>query len=232
MKNNLLTIILYIHLLALIVAIIFIYHFEKKLGPDLIKCAENQVRQLATIVTNNSIKEYNNQKKINDLLTIEKNNNKEITRVEYNTNKINLITSDITNLLEKDLINMTKGHFNNLKLNNITDNYYEEINKGTVLVIPIASATGNHLLANIGPKIPLKLKLVGEVNTNIESKVKEYGLNNALIEIYAKTKSTIYIQMPFLSKEITITNKIPLTMEMIQGSIPEYYIGANKNMLT
>ena len=38
--------------------------------------------------------------------------------------------------------------------------------------------------------------------------------------------------MPFLSKEITITNKIPLTMEMIQGSIPEYYIGANKNMLT
>jgi len=39
------------------------------------------------------------------------------------------------------------------------------------------------LLSNLGPKIPVKFDLVGEVIINIETKITNYGINNAMMEI-------------------------------------------------
>ncbi len=228
-KTSIITIILYLLLFTFISSLFFIYYLEKKLGPELIKCAENQIKQITTIVMNNSIRKYNNNN--NNFLDITKNNKGEITYISYNTKKINNASINITKILEEDLQNMINGNYKeiNLSLKTITDDYYEKINNGIIFTVSTGTATGSSLLANIGPKIPLKLKLVGEVQTKIKSKITEYGLNNAMVEIYAKTIATIVIQMPFLSKEITITNNIPLTMEIIQGSIPEYMIGNKTN---
>ena len=219
-----LTIILYLILISLILSIIFIYYFQKQLGNSLITCAENNVKEITTIVINNGIKKYQHISNINNILNQEKNNQGEITHIEYNTKIINEEKQKITDILEKDLQLMIKGDFQKLDLKNITDIYYEKINNGIIFSIPIGTATGNLLLSNLGPKIPLKLKLVGEINTNIKTNIKEYGLNNALIEIYLETKTTTVIQMPFLSKKITIKNNIPLTMEIIQGYIPGYML--------
>lgn len=219
-----LTIILYLILISLILSIIFIYYFQKQLGNSLITCAENNVKEITTIVINNGIKKYHNISNINNILNQEKNNHGEINHIEYNTKIINEEKQKITDILEKDLQLMIKGDFQKLDLKNITDIYYEKINNGIIFSIPLGTATGNLLLSNLGPKIPLKLKLVGEINTNIKTNIKEYGLNNALIEIYLETKTTTIIQMPFLSKKITIKNNIPLTMEIIQGYIPGYML--------
>ena len=165
-KVSKLTVILYLLLISLICSCIFIYYFEKKLGPNLITCAENEVRYLATQVINNSIKKYHkNNNKIN-FFEMEKNSQKEITLVKYNTKEINKATTIITEILEKDLLNLTKGNIKelDLNLNTITQEYYEKINDGVIFTISSGASTGNSLLANIEPKIPLKLKLVGEVN--------------------------------------------------------------------
>lgn len=226
MKKNLLTILLYLHLLTLICSIIFIYYFEKKLGNELITCAENQVHQIINLTMNQSINK--NTKNINykNLINTEKNNQKEITIIEYNTKEINIIKNNITKELEKEIINITKGKLtNNIDKSDIS---YQNINNNIIFLIPIASSTGNYLLSNIGPKIPIKLKLVGEVTTDINSKIKEYGMNNALIEIDLISSATLNIQMPFLSKKIIVTNTTPLTIQMIQGKIPEYYLNNTK----
>ena len=80
------------------------------------------------------------------------------------------------------------------------------------------------MLANIGPKIPLNLSVIGNVQTDVHSKVTNYGLNNALIEVFVDIQMQMVIQMPFLSKKVEIKKSIPLTMEMIQGDIPNYYL--------
>ena len=225
-KVSIITIILYIFLFTLIASFLFLYHFQKKLGPELITCAENQVKDLTTLVTNNSIRKFL-QKESPNYIIKEKDEKGEITFITYNTKEINKTTSQITKIIETDLKNLMQGNIKDIELNTniITQEYYEKINNGIIFTVSIGTATGNSLLANIGPKIPLKLKLVGGVTTKIESEVKEYGLNNALIEISAITKVTTVIQMPFLSKEVILENKIPLTMEIIQGNIPKYYIG-------
>lgn len=225
-KKHTLTIILYLILFSLICSIIIIYYFEKNLGKNLITCAENEVKRITTLVINNSIKEYTKNIDLNNILVLSKNSNEEITYIHYDTKKINELTTTITKILEKDLQNMTIGNFKeiNLKLDNITKEYYEKINDGIILTIPLGSATGNSLLSNIGPKIPLKLKIVDNINTTIKSKVTEYGLNNAMIELYIEITTKTNIQMPFTSKEITIKNKIPITTEIIQGIVPNYYL--------
>ena len=226
-KIPLFTILFYTFLLSLLGSFIFIYYFNKVLSPQLITYAEKEVKYITNLVINNSIRNYHYQGNTNNYLIIEKNNQNEITLITYNTELINNTTTKITETLEKDLKYLTNSNFKelNLKIDTIPNYYYDKINDGIILTIPIGMATNNKLLSNIGPKIPIKLKLVGEISTNIKSKVKEYGLNNALIELYIETKSTISIQMPFISKEITIKNNIPLTMQIIQGNIPEYYLG-------
>lgn len=221
-----LTIILYLLLIALILSMIFIYYFEHKLGRDLINCGENQVRYITNIVINNSIRKYLQKENNIDFLIKEVNDKNEITLVRYNTKEMNKVTTELTELIEKDIQSMMKGNFNDINLNvdKITEDYYEKIKDGMIFTVSLGTATGSSILANLGPKIPLKLKLASDVTTQIESNIKEYGLNNAMVEIDAKINVSLIIQMPFLSKRININNKIPITMEIIQGNLPEYYM--------
>ena len=226
-KPSLLTILLYIILLSLITSFILIYYFNKVLGKNIIVYAENEVKYLTTIVINNSIKKYNQESNSANYLIIEKNTKGEINLISYNTKLINQTTTKITEILETDLKYLTQANFQkiNIKIDTIPKEYYDKIKECIILTIPIGNITGNNLLNNIGPKIPIKIKLVDNVNTIFKTKVKEYGLNNALIETYIEVKVTIAIQMPFLSKKINIKNQIPLTTQIIQGTIHEYHIG-------
>ena len=145
-KTNLLTFLLYLSLFALICSFIFIYYFEKALGKSLIICAENEVKRLTSLVVNNSIKKYNKTSNLTNMLEINKNNKEEITYIHYDTKKINDITTKITEILQTDLDNMTKGNFKkiNLNLDIITEDYYEKINNG--IVFTISSSTGTSII--------------------------------------------------------------------------------------
>ena len=192
----------------------------------MITCAEDEVNHLTTLVMNNCIKKYVNQTDNLDILKIERNDQNNIERIHYDTKILNQTTTQITSMLEMDLDDMVKGNLEKigLNLNKLSDEYYEKTNKGILFTISMGSVTGNSLLANIGPKIPLNLSVVGDVTTKIDTKIKEYGLNNALVEVNIKLKVTTVIQMPFMSKKVTTKNTIPLTMEIIQGNIPNYYL--------
>ena len=49
----------------------------------------------------------------------------------------------------------------------IIDENNEENKNGVVLKIPSGEITNNFLLNNLGPKIPVKLKILGNMNTNV-----------------------------------------------------------------
>ncbi len=221
---------MYIILISIICSFILINHLRKTLGNGLIKCAEYEVEKLTTIIMNNCINKYISNNNINNnLLNIKRKNNNEIELISYNTKNVNITQTTITKMLENDLSYMIKGEFNKIDINlkNIPEDYYTKLNEGIIFYISTGSATGNSLLSNIGPKIPINLSLVENVSSNINTKITEYGINNAMIEIFIKLKATTTINMPFMSKKITIENNIPLTMEIIQGNIPNYYLGNN-----
>ena len=175
---------------------------------------------------NNCIHKYIEESNNLDLLKIERNNNQEIERIQYDTKILNQTRAQILDILENDLDYMAKGNLEaiDFNLNKLSDEYYEKTNDGILFMVSIGSSTGNPFLANLGPKIPLNLKIIGDTTADITTNIKPYGMNNALIEVNIELKATVIIHMPFLSKEITVKNKIPLTIEIIKGTIPSYYL--------
>ena len=175
---------------------------------------------------NNCIHKYIEQTGDLNLLTIERNSNQSIERIQYNTKILNQTRTKIIDMLEIDLDYMVAGDLESigLNLNKLSDEYYEKTTDGILFTVSIGSATGNPFFANIGPKIPLNLISLGDATAEITTNITEYGMNNALIQVSINLQATTIIQMPFLSKEVTIKNTIPLTMEIIQGIIPGYYL--------
>src|SRR5690606_20099950 len=58
----------------------------------------------------------------------------------------------------------------------------------TVIEIPLGQATGNSILANLGPRIPINLELVGAVRTELEQEVEELAINGVFVSLYVKVE--------------------------------------------
>ena len=94
--------------------------------------------------------------------------------------------------------------------------------------VPFGAIFGNSLLSGIGPKLKLKLKILGDVVSNVETEIKPYGINNAYVEMRIYLSVTARIILPFVNEKVTISNVIPISMDVVQGSIPEAYISSYK----
>ena len=216
MKKNIIKLLLVLFFI-IIVSIIFISILSKKIMPIYINYSESEIEKIVTVVVNRVVNETN----LNDNLFIVKNDVNQTTIVDYDPVVINKIISSISNNV-----------YDNLKLIEQMDtNIFIKYNLDkSVFYVPSGIIFNSVMLNNLGPKIPLKLKLIGSVNPNIETKVTEYGINNSLIEVNIKVNTSIRMILPLSSKDKKITVVVPLTVKIIQGNIPEYYFGSlNKN---
>ena len=232
-KNiSLVTILVYLIFFSFVGAFAFLYSFNKRLGPGLIQCAVDEVEKLTVLVLNRGVKEYLTDHDRGDLLDIVRDNQGEIELVRYDTRKLNEVTMDLTSIITDDMKELVAGHFEKLGLNQnsllLMDDGALRDTGGIIFYISMGSVTGNNLLANLGPKIPLNLSVVENVESDVHTKVTNYGVNSAMIEVFVDVRVYFVIQMPFMSKKIQVKHSIPLTMEIIQGGIPNYYFGSLK----
>lgn len=165
-----------------------------------------------------------------DIYDIVKSDDNEIKNIIYDSGVINDLIDSITDRVY-NMFNMLE--YGDLSKLNIRENILTNDNSdknGIVLLVPIGIITNNYLLSNLGPKIPVKLSLTGEFESYVTTDVKEYGINNAMLTIYINIKVSEQITMPFVTDKITVENKIPIFMSLVNGTIPNYYIGGfNKN---
>lgn len=198
-------------IMALICAIIMINYFYHKFNDTIMPIAEAKSRKYVTEIINNST---DNIKFENDLFVIEKSNDNEIKMITYNsyeaTQLINSITHNIQNSFD-ELESVFNGH-----------------DKFVVDEIPLGVVFNNSLMRNFGPKIQIRLDIVGDVLSELETEVKPYGINNALVEVRVKLNANARVILPLTSKEINVTNVIPLSINIVNGSIPKAYIATYK----
>ena len=202
-------------------------YYSKKISKPIYSYAESEAKRLTTTIINDAISKQNLDYNEEDLYKIEKNNNNEIQLINFNTKEVTKLLSNITKLIED---NIEKINNREDKLNEISQNH--NINKakdGLIYEIPLGAVTGNIFLNSIGTKIPLKLQLIGDVISEGDSTVSEYGLNNALLKIDIKITINTKIIIPFTSKEMSLTNRIPLSIKVIQGTVPNYYLPNQTN---
>src|SRR5690625_470244 len=93
----------------------------------------------------------------------------------------------------------------------------------TVVEIPIGQVTGNTILANLGPKIPVHFEIVGNLKSDVVHEVKEFGVNAALIEIYIPVEVSIQIVIPFSTTTAEVSTRVFIDSRVIMGDVPEFY---------
>ena len=204
--------------ISLLVALFVINDFSKKANLILFPMAESKTRKVVTMIINSACDDVVIS---DDLYVVNKNNNDMINFISYNSFKVNKLINEVTLNVEEKLRDFEEG-----KINYYGE--YDDINGGVIAEIPFFVIYGDSLLSNIGPKIRFRLEILGDITSNIETEVKPYGINNAYVEMRISLEVTARIVLPFVSEKVIISNVIPISMNIVQGTVPDGFVYSYK----
>lgn len=208
---NYFTISLVLIIISLGSAIFIINYFANRIDSILMPKAEALAQRYVATIINNSTDDISFEK---DLFVINKDENNEIKMITYNSLEVTKLTNEITHNIQDNF----------LKLENEDTN-----NSGIVFTeVPFGIIFDNAFLRNIGPKIKIRIDIISNILSELQTEIKPYGINNALVEVSVHLEATARIVMPFSSKDIKMTNVIPISINVVNGSIPEAYISSYK----
>lgn len=196
----------------------------RKLNPILARYVNIEANRFANNIVNSTVNEIIIENYEKDLFVITKDSSGEIEMLDYNTQKVNELLLKITNNIQSKLTKLEEGKVedlaisNNFKLKNV-----KSIKDGVLCEVPIGALRGNSLFSNVGPNIPIKLSFIGQVQSNLETTITSYGINNIVIETNVVVEVEEQITMPTTSKKSIIKVTAPLTIKIIKGVVPNYY---------
>lgn len=226
-KRRSFTNIVIITLIGIIFSIFLVFKLiDKKVSPVLLNYAELEARKVASVVINSAInKEVSKNINLESLFIISKDSNGEINTIDFNPIEVNHILAKATEIIQNNLKNLERGNIDDIDLPN--SNYLsseDRLRKGIIFDIPSGLIFDNVFFNNLGPKIPVKLSLVGDIISEITTNVSNYGINNALIEVRINLTLTERVILPITSSKIEIKISVPLALKIIQGTVPNYYL--------
>lgn len=176
----------------------FINFYNKKVALKLDSYANQLVKEeLQKKIIKNINNVYSNS--LNDLLIMHLNSNNEILFIDYNLKKSYEI------------------------LNKYVNNLSSDIKQSNIIIIPFFAANDSLLFANLGPKIRIKYDFINSVIANIHTKVTNYGINNALLEIYLHLEINYLITIPINTQKYKEEYDLLLTSKVVSGKVPSIY---------
>lgn len=225
MKNNFLLVIV-ILIFIIISSFLFINYYSKKAIPLLISYAEAEVKKLTILIINKAVTKQISNMDTDELFEITYNKDGEIMLIDFDSKNTSKILSTITGLVELNLRAVEEGKIDMLELpdNSLQQYNMDLLEKGIIFEIPFGVISNSTFLYNLGPKIPVKLSLIGDVSSGFSTEIEEYGINNALLKLMIDIEVDTKIILPIVSDEIAIDCSIPIAIKVIQGKIPNYYL--------
>ena len=228
-KHTKLNLILLSFILMIVLAFSLIGYINRRVSPFLLVYAEEEVKKISGIVMNEVVIDYTKKNNINTntIFTIVKNSNNEINMVDLDSKFITSFLTQITKDIYENLRALETGKLKDLTIpeKSFTDYDYSKLKRGIIYEIPITSFLNNTFLSNLGPRVPVRFAVTGNVSGHLETQVKAYGINNAIVEILLKVEVMELVNLPFSYKKISFVSSIPISIRMIQGKVPTYYNG-------
>ena len=162
---------------------------------------EDKAKSIATIISNNEATNVMKEHTYDELFTIEKDNDGNITMIKSNVIQINEIISDVAVKIQ----------------NSINERGKENIK------ITIGSFTGSKLLSGRGPGIPIKISSIGNVETDLRSEFSAQGINQTLHRVYLQVDCEVSVLTPYNTISEKVSNQVLLIENVIVGKIPNTY---------
>ena len=185
-------------LISLFLFIIIFSLYSEKLNPKLNDYIDFLVKDeiyKKVIKSNNFI----TNEEVNDILYIDKNKSNEIVYLDYDIDKT-------YNLLNKYIESLKKDN-----------------SKSKILTVPFFIASDNIIISSLGPKIKFKYEIIDNVKGKIKTKVTDFGVNNALVEMYFELEIGYLVVIPMNKKESVLKTEILISSKIINGKVPTFY---------
>ena len=114
----------------------------------------------------------------------------------------------------------------------IVDEMNEGVNRistdGYILFVPLGYLTNAPFLLNLGPKIPVKITTTDVVLGEVKTEIHEFGINNALVELYVNFEIETNAILPLKSGTTKQNYSALVASKIINGSVPNFYNRAIK----
>lgn len=159
-----------------------------------------------------------------DLIETNRNSENELTDFNLNSEEANRVKARISNriiwflrMVEKGQISFTNGPGRDL--------YYHEPDRGEGILadIPLGQVLDNALLSNYGPRVPVEMEVVSNVNTDFRLEEKNIGINNVVIHLILYVSVKVDIIVPFAMETKAIEQRIPIDSIGFKSDVPYYY---------
>lgn len=169
--------------------------------PIFASMCEEKAKAIATIISNEQSTIMMNKYKYEDLFTIEKDEKGNVVIIKSNVVSMNNLISDLTGNIQNEFDNVEK----------------------TKIKIPFGSLTGMYWLSGMGPDIPIQVRIIGNVETDVRSEFTHQGINQTLHRVYLNLVCRMNILTPVQNFEREIVNQVIIAEHVIIGNIPESY---------
>lgn len=162
---------------------------------------EDEVKSIATIISNQESTKAMNKYQYEELYTIEKDELGNVVIIKSNVVPINNMISDLTEAIQ---------------------NRFNEI-ENTKIDIPVGNLLGTYYFSGVGPSIPAKVRISGSLDTEVKSQFIAKGINQTLHRIYVNFECYVKIVTPVKDFQKKITNQVIVAEDVIVGNIPDSY---------
>jgi len=232
-KNGKFKMFVFLFILGIISFSLLLNFINRRASPILMEYAETETRKIVSIIINHAVAEnITDNVNIEELFLITRDNENEIRTIDFNSIMINRLLTQVTNSIQTNLKNLEQGNVDLLDISNnaLAEYDLDNLRKGIIYEIPSGVIFRNTFLANLGPRIPVRFSLVGDIISYINTKITNYGINNALVEVNIVLEVSERVILPFFTNRIRIVTSVPVALKLIQGTVPNYYFqGMNQN---
>jgi sporulation protein YunB len=213
-----------------IAVFLFFYIVNARLTPIYIQYAEVQTQKIAAHVISNAINSrIANVLDVNEIIVDIPTETTGVVTWKFNTEIISRVLAETQELVQSYLQQAEAGNLDMLPSQSDIefDPQAMESQGGIVFFVPIGQATNIPLLGNLGPKIPIRFHVIGDVSATIDTEIRPFGINSAYVEVSILLTVNVQIIMPLATEKTVINQKIPVAMGLIQGKVPQIYNNGN-----
>lgn len=195
-----------IFVLICFIAIATLIYFQRNVTRVLISISEATIRSITTVAVNDAIYyTLNDAMRYDDLISIERDADGNVTSITTDSLKINRIARDTAYLSQENLTKMSAEG----------------------IMVPLGALTGIEALAGFGQKINIKIIPISNVECRFVSKFRQAGINQTLHSLYLEIVSDISIILPSKSTNLASTIEVLICESVITGKIPDTYLQAS-----
>ncbi len=181
-------------------------YFQRNVTKVLISISEATIRSITTVAVNDAIYyTLNDAMRYDDLISIVRDSDGNVTSITTDSLKINRIARDTAYLSQENLTKMSEEG----------------------IMVPIGALTGIEALAGFGQKINIKIIPISNVECRFVSKFRQAGINQTLHSLYLEIVSDISIILPSKSTNLASTIEVLICESVITGKIPDVYLQAS-----